>query len=136
MEVRPPSRFYKSNWSSFVVNPVRNFALPGSKYDISNGVKKILPLLAVFFLSCLFLLVGCAKEIEEKAGIGLQVSGPVYGDAIVVGSIGDASTLVPIVASDSASHNIIGLIFNGLVKYDKDINLVGDLASRWEVSED
>jgi peptide/nickel transport system substrate-binding protein len=28
------------------------------------------------------------------------------------------------------------MIFNGLVKYDKDINLVGDLAESWEVKEE
>ncbi|MFA4992275.1 MAG: peptide-binding protein [Candidatus Omnitrophota bacterium] len=59
-----------------------------------------------------------------------------YGDAIVVGSIGEPRTLVPILASDSASGSICGLVFNGLVKYDKDLNLTGDLAERWEVSGD
>lgn len=59
-----------------------------------------------------------------------------YGDAIVVGSIGEPRTLVPILASDSASGAICGLVFNGLVKYDKDLRLTGDLAERWEVSED
>jgi len=58
-----------------------------------------------------------------------------YGDAIVVGSIGDARTLVPILASDSASSDIVGMLFNGLVKYDKDINLVGDLARSWEIED-
>jgi peptide/nickel transport system substrate-binding protein len=38
-------------------------------------------------------------------------------------------------ASDSASGEISGLIFNGLVKYDKELNLVGDLAQSWEVEE-
>lgn len=61
---------------------------------------------------------------------------PDYGDAIVVGSIGEPRTLVPILASDSASGTICGMVFNGLVKYDKDLKLVGDLAERWEVSED
>ena len=61
---------------------------------------------------------------------------PGYGDAIVTGSIGEPRTLVPILASDSASGAICGLIFNGLVKYDKDLRLVGDLARSWEVSED
>ena len=61
---------------------------------------------------------------------------PDYGDAIVVGSIGEPRTLVPILASDSASGTICSLIFNGLVKYDKDLNLVGDLAERWKISED
>jgi peptide/nickel transport system substrate-binding protein len=58
-----------------------------------------------------------------------------YGDAMVTGSISDARTLVPILASDSASNDVCGLIFNGLVKYDKDINLIGDLAQSWEIQE-
>ena len=64
---------------------------------------------------------------------------PVYpqdiGDAIVSASIADARNLLPMLASDSASSEISSMIFNGLVKYDKDINLVGDLAQSWEVQE-
>jgi peptide/nickel transport system substrate-binding protein len=58
------------------------------------------------------------------------------GDAIVSGSIADARTLIPILASDTASSSITGLLFNGLVKYDKDLNLVGDLAESWEIKEE
>ncbi|MDP2921122.1 MAG: peptide-binding protein [Candidatus Omnitrophota bacterium] len=61
---------------------------------------------------------------------------PDYGDMIVTGSIGEPRTLVPILASDGSSGTICGLVFNGLVKYDKDLNLAGDLAERWEVSRD
>ena len=57
-----------------------------------------------------------------------------YGDAYVDSSIGDASLLNPVLLSDSASNDIAGLVFNGLIKYDKDIQLVGDLAESWEVS--
>ena len=46
-----------------------------------------------------------------------------YGDTIVVSSIADATTLIPIVTGDSASHDISGLIYNGLIKYDKDLKL-------------
>ncbi|RLB03315.1 MAG: peptide-binding protein [Deltaproteobacteria bacterium] len=80
-------------------------------------------------LALLLILIApfCATAQEEA---------PCYGDTIVVGSIGDASSLIPMLASDSASHEICGLIYNGLVKYDKDLNLVGDLAERWEISSD
>ncbi|MBI4772727.1 MAG: peptide-binding protein [Deltaproteobacteria bacterium] len=64
------------------------------------------------------------------------VGEPAYGDALVEGSIGDASNLIPMLSSDSSSHAIAGLVYNGLVKYDKDINLVGDLAEKWNISED
>lgn len=61
---------------------------------------------------------------------------PAYGDMLIRGSIGDASVLLPVLASDSASFDITGLIFNGLVKYNKNIKLVGDLAESWDISED
>jgi len=69
-------------------------------------------------------------------GVFFLLSAFNYGDTIVETSIGDATTLVPIVASDSASHAICGLVFNGLLKYDKDIKLVGVLAKTWDISED
>lgn len=59
-----------------------------------------------------------------------------YGDAIVVTSSADARTLIPILASDTSSSQICGHIFNGLIKYDKDLNIVGDLAQTWNISED
>ncbi len=61
---------------------------------------------------------------------------PARGDSIIVGSIGDASNLIPMLSSDSTSHEIAGHIFNGLVKYDKNLNLTGDLAESWDVSQD
>ncbi|MBI4432748.1 MAG: peptide-binding protein [Candidatus Omnitrophica bacterium] len=57
------------------------------------------------------------------------------GDAFVTASIAEPSSLIPLFASDSASAQVSRLIFNGLVKYDKDLNLTGDLAERWEVEE-
>ena len=59
-----------------------------------------------------------------------------YGDALVVASIGEPSNLIPMLASDSASHDISGLIYNGLIKYDTDLTLTGDLTESWEISED
>jgi peptide/nickel transport system substrate-binding protein len=59
---------------------------------------------------------------------------PAYGDILVRGDIGDASNLIPLLASDTASHNICGMVYNGLVKYDKDMNTVGDLAESWDIS--
>ena len=69
-------------------------------------------------------------------GFSLPVAAADYGDAIITASIGDASTLVPILASDSASADICGLVFNGLIRYDKDLNPEGDLAESWDIKED
>jgi len=61
---------------------------------------------------------------------------PVTGDALVVGSIGDASRLLPLLATDASSGDIVGLVFNGLLKYDEHLSVVGDLARSWDVSPD
>jgi len=61
---------------------------------------------------------------------------PAYGDMLIKGSIGDASVLLPVLASDSASFDVTGMIYNGLVKYDKNIILEGDLAEKWDISKD
>jgi peptide/nickel transport system substrate-binding protein len=79
---------------------------------------------------------GCSKSKEISQQSVQQNQNPVYGDAIIDSSIGDASILNPILLTDGASGDIAGLVFNGLVKYDKDIKLVGDLAEKWDVSKD
>jgi len=61
---------------------------------------------------------------------------PTSGETLVTASIADARTLIPILASDAPSHEICGLVFNGLVKYAPDLTLIGDLAQRWDVEED
>ncbi len=93
-----------------------------------------LPLIAVFFFFC-FGVFGCSKIQEDNFPKSIKDDRPAYGDTIVFASIADARTLVPILASDSASGQICGLVFNGLVKYDKDLNLVGDLAQSWEIKD-
>jgi len=92
-----------------------------SAYCVLRKIKMPLVILAVFFLSS----PGLIEASDE----------PSYGDAIIVSSISDARILVPILASDSASSDICGAVFNGLTKYDKNVRLVGDLAESWDILE-
>ncbi len=78
------------------------------------------------------LLCSCRKETRPLDGIAAD-SPPSSGDAFVEASLGDASYLNPLLASDSSSGGICSLVYNGLVKYDKDLKLVGELAESWEV---
>jgi peptide/nickel transport system substrate-binding protein len=79
---------------------------------------------SLWFIFCSFLLVlsACGQKAERNP------------NTIVEGSIGDARRLNPVIANDHSSGEINGLLFNGLIKYDKDIKLIGDLAERWEVT--
>ena len=105
----------------------------GSKFSTLMGLS--------LFLLMAMLAGGCnpseEKRIQPAGEQRLSETGqPAYGDLLIQGSIGDASNLIPMLASDSASHDISGLIFNGLVKYDQNLNLIGDLAESWEVTKD
>jgi len=81
-------------------------------------------------LGSLFFYI-CALIIVFTSSAYSQDKNPQKGGAIVEGVIADSRTLVPILASDGQSAQICSLLFNGLLKYDKDINLVGDLAQDW-----
>jgi peptide/nickel transport system substrate-binding protein len=83
-------------------------------------------------------LAACSGPDRDEGTVAVRHGQDVaaYGDILVEGSIGDASNLIPVLATDNASHSISSLIFNGLVKYDRDLNIVGDLAESWDISKD
>ncbi|OGR89769.1 MAG: hypothetical protein A3A86_04640 [Elusimicrobia bacterium RIFCSPLOWO2_01_FULL_60_11] len=81
----------------------------------------------------LLFLGGCGNLSDEPPLD--SASPPAYDDSFIESSIGDASYLNPVLSSDSASGSVNGAVFNGLVKYDENIHITGDLAERWEVSQ-
>ncbi len=88
-------------------------------------------------IALLLLFAACGGGKPESAGKGAPVPDvPAYGDAIVEGSIGDVSGFLTAVTTDASSHEAAGYVFNGLVRYDKDLKLEGELAESWEVSPD
>ncbi len=89
----------------------------------------------LFIVFSVVVCLACGSSVETTRNEDGGVE-PAYGDIMVEGSIGDASNLIPLLATDNSSHSISGLIFNGLVKYDKDIRVVGDLAESWDISPD
>ncbi len=77
----------------------------------------LLLLLAAAFVNATFLSVARKNEMS-------------------IGTLGEPSTLNPIQQADSASSQVGGLIFNGLIKYNQDLEIVGDLATKWELSQE
>jgi peptide/nickel transport system substrate-binding protein len=79
----------------------------------------------VIVLLCILSFLSCAREPRIR-----------QPNAITVGTLADAKRLIPIFASDSASAEISGWIYNGLTKYDKNLRITGDLAESWDISPD
>ncbi len=49
---------------------------------------------------------------------------------------GEPSVINPVLSTDTTSSSVEGLIFNGLMRVDADLNMVPDLAEKYEVSAD
>lgn len=83
-------------------------------------------------------LAGCGGQpgsaADEQPAEGRAQ--PAYGDTLVEALLGDVASLIPNITVDSPSHEIGGLIYNGLVDRDQDLKLVGDLAESWSFSGD
>lgn len=99
-----------------------------------SGMQTLRSIVLLFFAALLAASCNNAPTAENTAT--RTAKEPAYGDIIVNGDIGDASNLIPLLASDKPSHDIAGLVYNGLVKYDKNMNTIGDLAESWDISTD
>jgi len=89
------------------------------------------------------LAAGCSADEGKPAHAVTQTTPatpaaaePAHGDRLVSASIGDASNLIPMIAGDASSHAIAGQLYLSLLKYDKDLNMTGQLAESWQVSPD
>jgi len=96
----------------------------------------------ILFLSLLLLtLAGCNSSEPPAATSSNNATNiaddiPAVGDRLIDASIGDASNLIPMIAGDASSHAIAGQLYLSLLKYDKDLDLTGQLAESWEIAAD
>lgn len=80
------------------------------------------------------------KEVVDKVIVSFRLIEPQpYGiarkEALTLFDVGPI-TLDPALSREMRSHIYILQIFSGLVAFDQDLNLVPDIAERWEVSKD
>lgn len=73
----------------------------------------------------LLCLGGCGSSADESED-----------NRIVYGALTEPISLCPLLGTDAASTEVQSLIYNALVRYDGDQNIIGDLAESWQVSAD
>ena len=57
-------------------------------------------------------------------------------DELIFSTTADATTLDPHNTTDSQSDQVVWMVYNSLIRFDEQMNLVGDLATAWSVSDD
>lgn len=82
------------------------------------------------------LLQACGESETANTQDYTAPGTPTSGDMYVSASLGDATSLVPVLAGEASASAIAGYLYNSLLKYDKNLSLVGDLAEKWVVSDD
>lgn len=55
---------------------------------------------------------------------------------LTMASIGEPDDLNPIISTSTSASDVESLVFNGLLKYDENINIVGDLAQSYQLTQD
>ncbi len=91
--------------------------------------------LLLFTLAC---LTACnEKPLNNSNTSALNQHYPVSdGGTMISAMTGEPSGLIYMVAGESASAAIASNIFNSLLKYNQNLDLTGELAEGWEISED
>jgi len=98
------------------------------------------PLLSLHRTICLsltLLIAGCGAPADQQNQIDYNVNSPkVSGGTLINAMTGEPSGLISMIAGESASSAISSNIFNSLLKYDKNLELEGDLTANWQISPD
>ena len=80
-------------------------------------------------------LVSCGKKSIDSTDYNKPYPSQ-EGGTLIDATIGEPSGLISMIAGESASSAVTANIFNKLLKYDKNLDLQGELAESWQVSAD
>jgi len=82
----------------------------------------------LFLFSSSFLLLNFYFKNTEKV--------PAKGGTFIEGVIGQPRFINPVYANSDVDRDLVQLIFSGLMKYDENLNIVPDLAERYEIEQE
>lgn len=90
-----------------------------------------------FLLLSLIFLNSCDNANHSRAQTDYSNQYPATeGGTLINAMTGEPSGLIAMTAGESAASAIAGNIFNSLLKYDKNLDLAGELAESWDISGD
>lgn len=89
-------------------------------------------------LLCLMLfLVSCSQKEDTSSAIDYNIpTNAVEGGTFIDATTSEPSSLIFMVAGESASSVITSNIFNKLLKHNANLDLEGELAESWQISSD
>lgn len=107
-----------------------------SKTEINAAIFSFSKKERLVFCIFVLLLVVSTLLILNTINRHFMVSVPNYGGSISEGIIGAPRFINPVLALSDADQDMVALVYSGLMRKDRDGNLIPDLAQSYEVSED
>ncbi|MFM1654316.1 ABC transporter substrate-binding protein [Brevibacillus sp. B_LB10_24] len=98
---------------------------------MKKGLTKVLTVLLGVML-----VAGCSGQTGGTSADANAGGSKEYKDQLVIQNVSDLTDLDPAYISGVPTSRIANLLFDHLVRYDKDGQVVGQLAEKWETSED
>ena len=96
-----------------------------------------LQLITFVLMACVIILSACSKQNNPQSEINFdEKTTAVKGGTLIEANTGEPSSLIYMVAGESASAAITGNIFSHLLKYNQNLDLEGELAESWKISPD
>src|SRR5262249_5279259 len=92
--------------------------------------------IALLTLAVLLCVTGGRHHVAVAADEPSASDKPTFGDTFVQASIGDITGLIPNITTDGPSHAAGGLIYDGPVQPDKDLNWIASVAESWQFTKD
>lgn len=82
-------------------------------------------------------LVACSADAPDQSSKAFDQSYPAQSGGTLISAMpSDPSSMIGMVAGESASLAIGSYLFNSLLKYDQNLDLAGELAESWQVADD
>ncbi len=81
-------------------------------------------------------LAGCTREDDFAVSAAPRDGDRAYGDTLIRALPANISGLIPNITGDKYSHDAVSLVYNGLITFDKDANMIPDLAASWDLAPD
>ncbi|WP_019882257.1 MULTISPECIES: peptide-binding protein [unclassified Methylophilus] len=101
-----------------------------TKRHVSTGQRFAVGVLS----SC---LIACGSDQPDKNIPALNQTYPAQpGGTMISAMPSDPSSMIGMVAGESASLAIGAYLFNSVLKYDQNLDLTGELAESWQVADD
>lgn len=82
------------------------------------------------------LIVLMTLALVASLAVGCRPAGPEIGGVLVRSLTANPSLFNPILTTDTASTAVTGYLFQGMLRYDENMQRVGELAYDWEFSDD